>query len=138
MKRIVFAGLLASLLLGCATTDQYDIRPDAADDGIPSAVDWQNANDAKLAEATKPEALKAFVASDAAADALLAQVKGAYATDPVVMTQVGCVTQCVLCRKWPQAPAGRKVWVAALERRIDSAKDDYVKTFCRQQLWLCK
>ena len=42
-----------------------------------------------------------------------------------------------MCPKCPKAPACRKVWVAALERARDAAKDDYVKTFCRQQLWWC-
>jgi len=139
MKLSVYGLALAALLAGCATTkDAYDIRPEASNDGIPTAVAWQNANEAKIAAATKPEVLKAFVASDAAADALLAQVKGAYASDPVVMTQIGCVTQLVMCPKCPKATACRKVWVAALERRMASTSDDYVKTFCQQQLWLCK
>ena len=68
--------LTSSILFGCATTDQYDIRPDATDDGIPTAVAWQNDNGAKLSAATDPEVLAKFVASDAAADALLAQLNG--------------------------------------------------------------
>ena len=32
----------------------------------------------------------------------------------------------------------RKLWVAALERARANATDDYVKTFCRQQLDLCR
>ena len=135
----VFLGMfMAAALVGCATTDQYDIRPDGKDDGIPTAVAWQNDNEAEIADATKPETLRGFVASDAAADALLAQLKGAYASDPLVMTQIGGVTQLVLCPKCPKATACRRIWVAALERRIASSDDDYVKTFCRQQLWLCK
>jgi len=130
--------LFTSLMLGCATTDPYDIRPEASDDGIPTAVAWQNANDARLAAATKPETLVKFVSSDAAADAFLAQLKGAYATDPVVMTQIGCVTQLVLCPKCQQAPACRKTWVAALRRKMAATGDNYVKTFCQQQLWLCE
>ena len=131
--------LLTSFVLGCATTaDQYDIRPDAADDGIPTAVIWQNRNDRALKEATKPETLAKFVETDAAADALLAQLKGAYGTDPMTMTQIGCVTQLVMCPKCPKAPACRKVWVAALERARAKTDDGYVRTFCDQQLRLCK
>ena len=133
--KMLLGMFMAAALVGCAPTDQYDIRPDEKDDGIPTAVAWQNANEAMIADATNPETLRAFVASDAAADALLAQLKGAYRTDPFVMTQIGGVTQQVLS---PKAPACRKTWVAALERRIASSDDDYVKTFCRQQLWLCK
>ena len=130
--------LAASFLLGCATTDQYDIRPDTENDGIPTAVAWQNDNDAALAAVTKPEVLAKFVSSDAAADGLLAKLKGAYGSDPVVMTQIGCVTQLVLCPKCEKAPACRKTWVAALKRKMTSTDDDYIKTFCQQQLWLCQ
>ena len=143
MKRMVFAVMLAAV--GCATTpneakkDQYDIRPDAAQAGAaPTAVEWQNKNDAALAAATRPEVLAKFVATPAAADALLAQVGPAYAGDPLVLTQIAAVTQLVMCPKCDKAPAARKVWVAALEKAVASAKDDYVRTFCRQQLDLCK
>ena len=135
-----FVGMVmaAALVAGCATKDAYDIRPDAKDDGVPTSVEWQNANDARLKAATTPEALSKFVASDAAADALLAQIGPAYKGDPLVLTQIGCVTQLVMCPKCDKAPARRKLWVAALERAKANATDDYVKTFCRQQLWLCK
>ena len=143
MKRMVFAVMLAAV--GCATTpneakrDQYDIRPDAAQAGAaPTAVEWQNRNDAALAAATRPEVLAKFVATPAAAEALLAQVGPAYAGDPLVLTQIAAVTQLVMCPKCDKAPAARKVWVAALEKAVASAKDDYVRTFCRQQLDLCK
>ena len=143
MKRMVFAVMLAAA--GCATTpneakkDQYDIRPDAAQAGAaPTAVEWQNKNDAALAAATRPEVLAKFVATPAAAEALLAQVGPAYAGDPLVLTQIAAVTQLVMCPKCDKAPAARKVWVAALEKAVASAKDDYVRTFCRQQLDLCK
>lgn len=137
MKTSMLFTLPILVLVGCATTDQYDIRPDADTDGIPTAVAWQNQNDAALAEATRPEALSALVSSDAAADALLAQLKGAYATDPVVMTQIGCVTQLVLCPKCKNAAECRRIWVSALRRRMAETHDDYIKTFCQQQLWLC-
>ena len=135
-----FAGMVmaAALVVGCATKDAYDIRPEAKDDGAPTSVHWQNANDAKLKAATTPEVLAKFVESDAAADALLAQIGPAYKGDPLVLTQIGCVTQLVLCPKCDKAPARRKLWVAALERAWANTTDDYVKTFCRQQLDLCR
>ena len=143
MKKLFLMAMLAAA--GCATTpneakkDQYDIRPDAAQAGAaPTAVEWQNKNDAALAAATRPEVLAKFVATPAAAEALLAQVGPAYAGDPLVLTQIAAVTQLVMCPKCDKAPAARKVWVAALEKAVESAKDDYVRTFCRQQLDLCK
>ena len=118
--------------------DAYDIRPDAAADGVPTGVEWQGKNDAALKAATTPAALAKFAESDAAADALLAQIGPAYKGDPLVLTQIAGVTQLVMCPACDKAPARRKVWVAALERARDGAKDDYVRTFCRQQLDICK
>ena len=138
MMKFVGMMMAAALVAGCATKDAYDIRPDAKDDGVPTSVEWQNANDARLKSATTPETLAKFVASDAAADALLARIGPAYRGDPLVLTQIGCVTQLVMCPKCDKAPARRKLWIAALERARANATDDYVKTFCRQQLDLCR
>ena len=138
MNKMILAAAGAMILAGCATKDAYDIRPDAKDDGVPTSVEWQNANDARLKAATAPEALRKFVASDAAADALLAQIGPAYRGDPLVLTQIACVTQLVMCPKCDKAPACRRLWVAALERAQAKTDDDYVRTFCRQQLDLCR
>ena len=143
MKKLMLGLMLAAV--GCATTpeeakkDQYDIRPEAAAaNAAPTAVEWQNKNDAKLAAATKPEVLAKFVASPAAAEALLAQIGPAYAGDPLVLTQIAAVTQLVMCPKCPKAPACRKVWVAALKRARAKTDDGYVRTFCDQQLRICE
>ena len=143
MKKMMFAMVVAALFAGCATEnaakkDAYDIRPDVAADGVPTGVEWQRVNDAELKAATTPAALAKFVESDVAADALLAQIGLAYKGDPLVLTQIGCVTQLVMCPACDKAPARRKLWVAALERARANATDDYVKTFCRQQLDLCR
>ena len=89
--------------------------------------------------------LAGFVADAESADALLAQLKGAYETDPIVMTQIAAVTQWVMLPDpcflffWKPCPStGREVWKQALERKVSSAMDDYVRTFCRQQLELCR
>ena len=138
MRKLLIPALMAVAVCAFAK-DQYDIRPDAAKAGAaPTAVEWQNKNDAKIAAATKPEVLAKFVATQAAAEALLAQVGPAYAGDPLVLTQIAAVTQLVMCPKCDKAPAARKVWVAALRKTIAGAKDEYVRTFCRQQLDLCK
>jgi len=106
--------------------------------GYQMAYEWQRANPKLVAEATKPEVLKAFVETPAAADALLAKIGTSYDGDPVALTQIAAVTQLVMCPKCPNAPACRKVWVAALERARAASDDGYVKTFCDQQLRLCK
>lgn len=138
MKRLSLVLLASALLSACTTAkDAYDIRPDDTADKTPTAVEWQNSNDAELAARTKPDVLVKFVESPAAADALLAQVGAAYAGDPFVLTQIACVSQLVMCPKCPKAPGYRKVWVAALKRARDAAQDGYVKTFCDQQLWWC-
>ena len=140
----VLIGVLAAVLFaGCATEnaakkDAYDIRPDATADGVLTGVEWQRTNDAALKAAATPAALAKFVESDSAADALLAQIGPAYKGDPLVLTQIAGVTQLVMRPKCDKAPTRRKVWVAALERARDGTKDGYVRTFCTQQLDICK
>ena len=111
----------------------------------PLAVNWSRENDEKIAAATEESVLAGFVSDAKSADALLAQLKGAYETDPIVMTQIAAVTQwvmlpdpCFLCFWRPCPSDGRVVWKQALERRISTAMDDYVRTFCKQQLELCR
>lgn len=143
MKRIFWCVAAAALLAGCATTtaekkDQYDIRPDAAKAGeAPSSVDWQGANRAALDAATKPEALAPYVADAAAADALLAQVKGAYATDPMTAMRIGAISQLVMCPKCPKAPAARAVWTEALLKAAEGSGDAYRTIFFLDQLRWC-
>ena len=102
------------------------------------AYDWQLKNAQTVADATKKEVLAKFVASDEAADALLAKIGTSYDGDPVVLTQIAAVTQLVMCPKCPKAPACRKRWVAALKRARANADDGYVRTFCDQQLRVCE
>jgi len=116
----------------------------AAEKGDPMAVEWHNQNAEAIEEATDPSVLADFVADADAAKALLDKLQPAYATCPLALTQIAAVTQwvmlpepCALCF-WKASPAaGRKVWVAALEKKIAETKDDYIRTFCRQQLDLC-
>ncbi len=148
---------LALLLGGCATCDRYgEFEPKPAlapstgtayasygpamkhTDGYEMAYEWQRRDPKAVADATRPEVLAAFVASDASADALLAKIGTSYDGDPLVLTQIAAVTQFVMCPKCPKAPPRRKVWVAALERTRAAADDGYVRTFCDQQLRLCR
>ena len=111
----------------------------------PLAVNWSQAHDAEIAAATADEVLAAIVAGAESADAVLDKVRPAYESDPLLLTQIAAVTQWVMlpdpwyCLFWngPHA-AGRAVWIEALTRKIATAKDDYVRIFCRQQLDLCK
>ena len=159
-EKLVRVSGLASLVLllaaGCATQKYGEFEPKgelgqpnatayasygaamAHVDGYQMAYEWQRANPQLVAEATKPEVLRAFVETPAAADALLAKIGTSYDGDPVALTQIAAVTQLVMCPKCPKAPACRKVWVAALERARAASDDGYVKTFCDQQLRLCK
>ena len=153
----VFVSVAVLLGAGCATEQKYGEfepkcelgQPNATAyasygaamahvDGYQMAYEWQRANPKLVADATKPEVLKAFVETPAAADALLAKIGTSYDGDPVALTQIAAVTQLVMCPKCPKAPACRKVWVAALERARAATDDGYVKTFCDQQLRLCK
>ena len=111
----------------------------------PFAVGWSQAHDAEIKAATEEDVLAACVADAASAAALLGKIKPAYESDPLVLTQIAAVTQwvmtddpCFLCFWKPSPSAGRKVWTEALVRKIAESKDDYIRTFCRQQLDLCK
>jgi len=155
IENIAFALLLAA---GCTTADPdygrfepvgplakpnpaaYDSysKAMASAPGRPSAFEWQNANKAAVAKVTRPERIAAFTDSPAAADALLAEIGTSYTGDPVALTQIATVTQFVMTPGRPGAAARRATWVAALERARDGATDGYVKTFCAQQLRLCR
>ena len=159
-EKLVRFSSLASLVLllaaGCATPKYGEFEPKcelgqpnatayasygaamAHVEGYQMAYEWQRANSKAVADATKPEVLKTFVETPAAADALLAKIGTSYDGDPIALTQIASVTQLVMCPKCPKAPACRKVWVAALERARAASDDGYVKTFCDQQLRLCK
>ena len=159
-EKLVRVTSLASLVLllaaGCATPKYGEFEPKcelgqpnatayasygaamAHVEGYQMAYEWQRANQKLVAEATKPEVLKTFVETPAAADALLAKIGTSYDGDPIALTQIASVTQLVMCPKCPKAPACRKIWVAALERARAASDDGYVKTFCDQQLRLCK
>ena len=107
-------------------------------DGYQMAYEWQQTNPKLVADATRKEVLAKFVASDAAADALLAKIGTSYDGDPIALTQIAAVTQLVMCPKCPKAPKCRQLWVAALKRARANTDDGYVRTFCDQQLRICE
>ena len=115
--------------------------------GSVTAVEWQNQNDAALAEATAPETLAAFVKDADSAAALLAEVKPAYATCPMKAMQIAAVSQFVMqddcwCRKvflfWTQTHDDqRRIWTKALLDAAKHATDPYVQVFMLDQLRWC-
>ena len=112
--------------------------------GDPMAVEWQDDNRELIAAATADDVLAGLVKDERSALLLLAQLRGAYSSNPRAMTQIAAVTAwvmgeepCFLCFWKPSPAAGRKVWVAALEKKLRSASDEYVRTVCRQQLERC-
>jgi len=136
MKNLLF-GLTLALALVAGAKDQYDIRPEATADKAPSSAEWQQSNAAAIKAETAPAKLAAFVATPAAAEALLAKVKPAYATDPMDAVRIAAVTQLTMCPKCDKAPAARKLWTAALLKRAQTATDAYVVEFCLDQLRWC-
>ena len=156
MNKIMLAAAMAFIAAGCAT-ERYgrfepkgELAPSAPEsyagygaamahrDGFQMAYEWQRENQKAVADATRPEALAAFVSSGEAADALLAKIGTSYDGDPLALTQIAAVTQLVMCPGCREAPKRRRVWVSALERRRAATDDGYVRTFCDQQLRLCK
>ena len=118
--------------------------------GNPSAVEWQNANNAAIAAATTPKPLASHVWDAASAEALLARVKGAYTSDPLDLTVIGAVSQYVMeavigradgcqkrCSTPGAAPCQRKIWNFALMDAFRKTKDEYVQTFMLDQLRWC-
>lgn len=152
MKRLLCFFTVAAALSAFAGGEYVDPNPfhDYGSamqhhDGYLMAYEWQRTAAGKIRDATREEVIEGFVDSEETAAALLDGLKGAYATDPVVLTQIAAVTQWVMlpdpwyCLFWngPHA-AGREVWRAALTAKMAASDDEYVRTFCRQQLDLCE
>ncbi len=143
MKKILFA---IALIASVAALADYDKDMKATFNSI-TAVNWQNQNDAALAEATSPETLEAFVKDAESAAALLAEVKPAYATDPMKAMQIAAVSQFVMqddcwCRKvflfWSQTHDDqRRIWTKALLDAAKRSTDSYVQVFMLDQLRWC-
>ena len=157
MKKLIFALALAGTMAfaaetgGAEKTQYVDPNPYAryndamvSTEEDPLAVNWSRAHDAEIAAATGEDVLAACVESEESAAALLAKLAPAYETDPLTMIQIAAVTlwvmtsePCWLCFWKPSPAKGRVVWNLALARKIAESKDDYIRTFCRQQLDLC-
>ena len=156
----ILALIAASAIFGCSTTEptKPTVKVDgpamaaitgdpnpfanyedgmAPDAKLPMAVEWHNQVADGLAKETAFEALQQYVMLPKSADDLLAQVKPAYKTDPMVMTKIGCVSQIVMCQKWEKAAAAREIWTCALLSAAETAPDEYRKMFFLDQLRWC-
>jgi hypothetical protein len=109
----------------------------APDQMAKSAAEWQKAEAAAIEKATSKEVLAAIVGSDEAIRDLLGKVKDAYATDPIVATQIAAISELVMCTKCDKAPACRARWTAALVDAAVNAPDAYRKMFFLDQLRWC-
>ena len=106
----------------------------ASKKGDPMAVEWQAKNKAALEAATSDKELVCFVRDLASARALLAEVKPAYATDPLKACQIAAVSQFVMRPGWEHA---RGIWTEALFRAFMTATDDGVRMAYLEQLRWC-
>ena len=109
-------------------------KPTKDNKSAPTCVEWQNDHDAELGKAVSAESLDAALASDAAADELLAKVAGAYDTDPLVATKVAAATARAM---EPGGKAKRRTWAGALLRAASAATDGYRAVFFLEQLRWC-
>ena len=156
MSRLAVFAALALLFAGCVTEKygEFAPKPELAPstatafagygpamkhhDGYDMAYEWQRREAKTIEGETRPAVLAKFVSSPEAADGLLARIGTSYDGDPLVLTQIAAVTQLVMTPNCAKAPACRRVWVAALERARATTDDGYVRTFCDQQLRLCR
>lgn len=120
-----------------------DFKPGKTFEKAPTATDWQRRNAKVIAAATCEKTLSALVADTAAAEAFLARLRGPYATDPVVMTQLGALSQWVVApaayaRTAPAVRAkARALWVEALMKKVETSADADIQTICLDQLRWC-
>ncbi len=110
----------------------------------PMAVEWHAANRDAIEAETSDGKLASFVESAESASALLAKVKPAYATDPMVAAQVAAVSQYVMRAdpSWWQfwswfSDTPREVWTAALLDAAAKGGDQYRTMFFLDQLRWC-
>lgn len=146
MKNVFAALFAAAVFAGCATSpvqrDEYDIKPSESDGKVPTSVEWENAHDDKLKSATAPAALMRYLKSQAAADALLAKVKGAYRTDPMTAVEIHALSQLVMTPgskafKYRSQQECRDLWTAALLRAAVASSDPYRTIFLLDQIRWC-
>ena len=143
MKKLIVkvfsVAALAALFTGCATSgakDVYDIKPaEKIVETSPTLVGWQQGKTREqLSAATTEAELAKVVQSEQGALALLAEVKSDYKTDTLAASKIAAVSQYVLGKDRLEA---RKTWVKALLTTAEKSENEYVQTFCLDQLRWC-
>ena len=153
MKKLVFSAMVGVMAFAAVASEKSAKDPNAfasygkgmaSDKNFPMAVEWHNANRSALESEASDDAVAVFAENAEAAKALLAKVKGAYATDPMVAVQIATVSQYVMTAEpsWWEfwrwfSDSPRCVWTKALLDATAAAEDSYVAQFCIDQLRWC-
>ena len=159
MKKLIFAVVMAVGAMALAAETKPGEKPKYVDPNpfanydvamkdspsAPFAVGWSQVHDKEIREATAEAKIAEIVEHEKTIRELFARVKGAYESDPLVLTQIAAITQWVMLPPHriddffiPFQASARQRWQRELRRAIDAAADPYVKTFFTQQLDLCK
>ena len=143
MKRLVFTGFCMAALAASAAKDPTYKDPNpyadynvamASVSNKQMAVEWQNANNARVAAIDDAWCAKVFAGGSAALKAKLAAVKKAYESDPVALAEIAALTQYSMAAKGNE----RELWTKALlDKAASSGKEPYVQMFCLDQLRWC-
>lgn len=147
MKNLLFVAAVAAGMCAIAADTNPFADYGAAmkpNKDYPMAVEWHAANRDAIEAETSDDKLAAFADSAESAAALLAKVKPAYATDPMVAAQVAAVSQYVMRAdpSWWQfwswfSDTPREVWTAALLDAAAKGGDQYRTMFFLDQLRWC-
>lgn len=151
MKKLVFTAMIGAMAVSAIAAGKKDPNAFAnygagmaSDKQYPMAVEWHNTNRNALETETSEDAVAAFVDSEEAAKGILAKIKPAYATDPMVAVQIAAVSQYVMTAEpsWWEfwnwfSDSPREIWTKALLEAVASATDTYVAQLCVDQLRWC-
>ncbi len=151
MKKLVFTAMIGAVAVSAIAAGKKDPNAFAnygagmaSDKQYPMAVEWHNTNRNALETETSEDALASFADSEEAAKAILAKIKTAYATDPMVAVQIAAVSQYVMTAEpsWWEfwnwfSDSPREIWTKALLEAVASATDTYVAQLCVDQLRWC-
>ena len=122
-RHLINAALALGLLVAAATASAQD-----------SAAQWAGKQQAAL-DAVNDAALAGLLKQGAPAlDALLAEVKTGYASDPVALTRIAALTQYVMR---PDGASGRTAYAGALLAAAQRAGDADIICFFLDQLRWC-
>ena len=151
MKKLVFTAMIGAVAVSAIAAGKKDPNAFAnygagmaSDKQYPMAVEWHNTNRNALETETSEDALASFADSEEAAKAILAKIKPAYATDPMVAVQIAAVSQYVMTAEpsWWEfwnwfSDSPREIWTKALLDSVATATDTYVAQLCVDQLRWC-